>query len=66
MEPHCQVIWETTHLPGHQNNISLTFYATDTLNASSLLNVQVQQCACHNSGNCTLLGAVISDPGNEL
>ena len=42
-------------------NMSLTFYATDSLNASSLLNVQIQQCACQNSGKCTLLGAVVSD-----
>ena len=47
-------------------NISLTFYATDSLNASSLLNVQIQQCACRNGGNCTLLGAVVSDQNSLI
>ena len=36
-------------------NSSVSFSATDSLNASSLLNPQVYICACEN-GNCTLEG----------
>ena len=37
-------------------NISLTFFAVDSLNATSILSVQLQICACRNGGNCTLIG----------
>ena len=43
------------------DNISLAFYATDSLNATSILSVQLQICACSNGGNCTLIGLSNSD-----
>ena len=41
-------------------NSTVSFTATDTLNASSLLDPQVLVCAC-NSGNCTLDGLLDRD-----
>ena len=35
-------------------NVSLTFYAVDSLNASAQLAIPVLICACQNGGNCTL------------
>ena len=42
-------------------NASLTFFAMDSLNATSVLSVQVQICACTNGGNCTLNGLLNDD-----
>ena len=42
------------------SNITVSFIATDTLNASTLLNPQVSICACQN-GNCTLEGVLNRD-----
>ena len=41
-------------------NSTVSFTATDSLNASSLLNPQVYVCACEN-GNCTLEGVLNRD-----
>ena len=41
-------------------NFTVSFAATDSLNASSLLNPQVYVCACQN-GNCTLDGVLNRD-----
>ena len=50
-------------LPSVQN-VSLTFFAVDSLNATSLLSVQVQVCGCQNGGNCTMSGLLGTDgPG---
>ena len=38
------------------DNMSLTFFAMDSLNAAAILSVQLQICACSNGGNCTLIG----------
>ncbi len=46
-------------------NISLTFEAKDDFEAISVHNVQVQLCACENSGNCTTDGLLIVT-GNTL
>ena len=59
---HYNFTWTSNHI----ENISLTLYATDSLNASSLLSVQVQQCACQNSGSCTLNGAATSDQNSVV
>ncbi|KAL5468857.1 hypothetical protein EMCRGX_G029980 [Ephydatia muelleri] len=41
----------------HQiQNVSLTFYISDSLNVTTQLSVQVRICACQNRGNCTLNG----------
>ena len=41
----------------HQvQNVSLTFYISDSLNVTTQLSVQVIICACKNGGNCTLDG----------
>ena len=37
-------------------NVSLLFEAKDDFNAASVLNVQLQICACENGGNCTTDG----------
>ena len=39
-------------------NISLTFYAVDSLNATAQLSIPVLICACQNGGNCTLNGLI--------
>ena len=39
-------------------DISLHFYAKDSLEAVSAISVQVYICACENSGNCTLNGVL--------
>lgn len=49
--------WKVVNL----QNISLTLIAQDSLNASTLLSVQVQLCACQNNGMCTLEGVVVSE-----
>ena len=49
----------------HVQNVSLTFFAVDSLNATSLLSVQVQVCGCQNGGNCTLRGLIGTD-GSSL
>ena len=41
-------------------NSTVSFYAADTLNATSLLNPHVHMCACQN-GNCTLDGVLNRD-----
>ena len=41
-------------------NISLRFYAKDSLEAVSAFSVQVYICACENGGNCTLNGVLSS------
>ena len=38
------------------DNVSLTFFAMDSFNATSILSVQLQVCACRNGGNCTSTG----------
>ena len=43
------------------DNSSLTFFAMDSFNATSILSVQLQICACSNGGNCTLIGLFNSD-----
>ena len=39
-------------------NVSLIFYATDSLNATFQLSIPVLICACQNGGNCTLEGPI--------
>ena len=38
------------------DNVSLTFFAIDSFNSTSILSVQLQICACRNGGNCTSTG----------
>lgn len=38
------------------NNETVSFVATDSMNATTLLNPQVHLCACQYGGNCTLDG----------
>ena len=42
-------------------NISLTFFARDSFNASSTLSPRVEVCACANGGECTLEGLLSTD-----
>ena len=42
-------------------NMSLTFFARDSLNASSTLSPRVEVCACANEGECTLDGLLSTD-----
>ena len=42
-------------------NMSLTFFARDSLNASSTLSPRVEVCACANGGECTLDGLLSTD-----
>ena len=46
-------------------NRSLMFEARDELDAVSVLNVQVQICACQNGGNCTL-GGLLSTTASTI
>ena len=46
-------------------NVSLMFEAKDNFDAVSVLNVQVQICACENDGNCTVDG-LLSISGSSI
>ena len=47
-------------------NISLAFFARDSLNASSNLNPRVEVCACANGGECTLDGLLSTDDNTVI
>ena len=47
-------------------NLSLTFFAKDSLNASSTLSPRLEICACANGGECTLEGLLNTDATTEI
>ena len=47
-------------------NMSLTFFARDSLNASSTLSPRVEVCACTNGGECTLDGVLSTDDSTVI
>ena len=47
-------------------NISLNFFARDSLNASSTLSPRVEVCACANGGECTLDGLLSTDDSSVI
>ena len=53
-----QGIYSFTWILQQVQNVSLTFYAVDSLNATSQLTITVLICACQNGGNCTLNGSI--------
>ena len=44
-----------------QTNVSLTFFAKDSLNATATLSPKVEFCVCANGGECTLEGLLSTD-----
>ena len=47
-------------------NMSLTFFARDSLNASSTLSPRLEVCACANGGECTLDGVLSTDDNTVI
>lgn len=47
-------------------DLSLTFFAMDSLNASSTLSPRLEVCACANGGECSLEGLLNTDAATEV
>ena len=48
--------------PSSHENTNLTFFATDSNEATSSLNVQIEMCGCENNGSCQFDTFIINSP----